>query len=68
MHLHEVEQRETAFTPRMWDATPDVCCAYLQTGACAHTEGYDPADDDLEPVSTGADEVRYAVEGDDEPF
>jgi len=52
----------------MWDATPDVCCAYLQTGACAHTEGYDPADDDLEPVSTGADEVRYAVEGDDEPF
>lgn len=22
----------------MFDASPDVCCAYFQTGACAHTE------------------------------
>jgi hypothetical protein len=40
-NLHEIEEIEHRFGPRMWDASPGVCCAYFQTGACSHTE-YDP--------------------------
>jgi hypothetical protein len=34
------------FAPRLWDATPGVCCAAFQLGACAHTEAFDPYDYD----------------------
>jgi hypothetical protein len=35
--------------PRLWDATPGVCCAAFQLGACEHSEaGMDDYwDDDL---------------------
>lgn len=26
------------YEPAIWDATPGVCCAYYQLGACDHTE------------------------------
>lgn len=37
--------------PRLWDATPGVCCAAFQLGACPHTENGDEGwDDDYEPA------------------
>jgi hypothetical protein len=71
-HPHEAEELEYRFGPRLWDAGEGVCCAASQLGACPHDEAdvwdYDDVDDDPHPVrTTGADEVRYAVE-DDEPF
>ena len=70
MHPHEIEEMEMQSGPRMWDAGEGVCCAYFQTGACAHTEAaylYEE-DDDPHPVrTTGDDEVVYAVES-EEPF
>lgn len=45
------ELEEMDFGPRLWDATPGVCCAAFQLGACAHTEGgdygWDPTDEEL---------------------
>lgn len=41
MHPHELEEMEYRFGPRLWDATPGVCCAAFQLGACRHTEGGD---------------------------
>jgi hypothetical protein len=41
-HPHEIEEMEARFGPRLWDATPGVCCAAFQLGACAHTEAFDP--------------------------
>lgn len=40
MHPHEVEEIEMQSGPRLWDATPGVCCAAFQLGACSHTEDY----------------------------
>lgn len=56
MNLHEIEEAEYQFGPRMWDADPDVCCAYFQTGACEHTEF-----DDYEPTAEelAADEAEW---------
>lgn len=34
---------EDGFGPRLWDATPGVCCAAFQLGACSHTEDFDYA-------------------------
>lgn len=48
MHPHEVEELEMQFGARLWDATPGVCCAAFQTGACNHTEAYDDADYDAD--------------------
>lgn len=36
---------EPDFGPRLWDATPGVCCAAYQLGACPHTEAYDYDDE-----------------------
>lgn len=77
LHPHEAEEIEHRFGPRMWDATPGVCCAYFQTGACAHTEAYDePTDDDYAPgelAALRAEETAYqarlaATPVVDEPF
>lgn len=56
MNLHEIEERDFG-RERIWDADPDVCCAYFQLGACVHTEGYrddEPTDDewDAAPVAS----------------
>jgi hypothetical protein len=48
LHPHEAEEAEFHFGPRLWDATPDVCCAAFQLGACAHTEAF--TEDDVDPV------------------
>lgn len=48
LHPHEQEELEVAFGPRLWDATPGVCCEYFQLGACAHTEGGEPSADELD--------------------
>lgn len=50
MNLHEIEEAEFHFGPRLWDADPDVCCAYFQLGACSHTEA---ADLDYEMADAG---------------
>lgn len=64
-HPYDIEDN---FGPRLWDATPGVCCAAFQLGACSHTEGegYDYEDDeDYMPVF-GPPEPPAAA--DDEPF
>jgi hypothetical protein len=38
-HPHEIEEEEFGRGPLLWDATPGVCCAAFQLGACQHTEG-----------------------------
>jgi len=56
--IHEIEEREFGFHGALWDATPGVCCAAFQLGACAHTEGdlpdgYDPDEEEpIEPTRT----------------
>jgi hypothetical protein len=74
MTPHEIEEIEHRFGPRMWDATPGVCCAYFQIGACSHTE-YDPEPwTDLTPAEladlTAAEDERRARLAPmiDEPF
>lgn len=49
MHPDEIEEIEYRFGPKLWDATPGVCCAAFQLGACPHTEGdYDAEMTDAE--------------------
>ena len=38
MHPHQIEELEHRDGPALWDASPDVCCAAFQLGACLHTE------------------------------
>ncbi len=40
MHPHEREEIEFRDSPVLWDATPGVCCAAFQLGACTHTEDH----------------------------
>lgn len=77
MHPHEAEEIEQRFGPRLWDATPGVCCSAFQLGACEHTEAYDePGDDDYAPgelAALRAEEDAYqarlaATPVVDEPF
>lgn len=35
--LHTANEADP-FGPRLWDASPGVCCAAFQLGACCHTE------------------------------
>lgn len=54
MNEQEREEAEFGYGPRLWDATPGVCCAAYQLGACEHTEVFDPAHDiDVEDVVDG---------------
>lgn len=59
------------FGPKLWDATPGVCCAAFQLGACVHTES-DLAQWDMafEPdTELGAERVQAPdVPDEDEPF
>lgn len=78
--LHEIEEQEFARGPHLWDATPGVCCAAFQLGACAHTEAAadeahdEEADDgfDAWAAAQGMPATRFAageeVIVDDEPF
>lgn len=70
--VHEAEEAEFGFGPRLWDADPEVCCAAFQLGACIHTEGDYPEADwtpeewaaaGYEPLAPAA-----AVSQDEEPF
>lgn len=71
-HYVHPDDRPSEFDGRLWDATPGVCCAAFQLGACPHTEAFDYEDEaegNPHPVrETGADEVVYAEEWVDEPF
>lgn len=68
LHPHEQEELEVAFGPRLWDATPGVCCEYFQLGACAHTEAFDQDEvDELVALDPPVELPEPAVE-DDEPF
>ncbi len=42
MNIQEIEEQEFGRSQGLWDANPDVCCAVYQTGACSHTEDFDP--------------------------
>lgn len=45
MNLQEIEERDFGQgPPLLWDATPGVCCAAFQLGACAHTEAFSEED------------------------
>lgn len=62
MHADEMEERD--FGGReLWDATPGVCCAYYQLGACAHTEADHELDesDEADTEPTDADPDREMV-------
>ena len=45
MNIHWREEMEFGSGPILWDATPGVCCAAAQLGACAHSEVQEPEDD-----------------------
>ena len=72
-NIQEQEEIDFQFGPRIWDADPDVCCAYFQTGACEHSEGgyYDEIDAIDVPIVTFprgfADAVWFQTH-DEEPF
>lgn len=66
-HPHEIEELEMRYGPRMWDATPGVCCAYLQTGACDHTEAFNQDEID-ELVALDPPTECPAIHVDDVPF
>lgn len=61
-NLHEIEEMDHQFGPRMWDATPGVCCAYFQTGACSHTEAFDQDEVDDLVAQDGADFIEKLAE------
>jgi hypothetical protein len=67
-HPHELEEIEYATGPRLWDATPGVCCAAFQLGACEHTESFDPYDDDEFEAAQEEQDRIVGVVIDDEPF
>lgn len=54
IHPHQQEELDQRFGSRLWDATPGVCCAAFQLGACAHTEAFDPADLTAEDLAEAA--------------
>lgn len=74
MHIHEIEEIEYREGPRLWDATPGVCCAAFQLGACEHTEAYDPYDYDADMAAWVADNgplpvaAPVAITTAEEPF
>jgi hypothetical protein len=68
--LHEAEEADYARGDVLWDATPGVCCAAFQLGACAHTEAYDLDEDEAAELDAVA--LSYQVDAptvlEDEPF
>lgn len=46
------------FEPILWDATPGVCCAAFQLGACQHTEGF--SDEDPVPYTLASGSIAWA--------
>lgn len=69
-HYGEDDFRDDDFGPRLWDATPGVCCAAFQLGACDHTEGYDAYDYDDEYDEAAAEQatILATVITAEEPF
>ena len=70
---HLQEEMDFAFGPRLWDATPGVCCAAFQLGACSHTEAYQDDlyayDEDLVEAPIPGPVVQPPdVPAEDEPF
>ena len=72
--IHEQEEIEFGYGPRLWDADPDVCCAAFQLGACEHTEAYaegdnfDPLDDDIDGILDDTIEPGNVPPLAEEPF
>lgn len=66
------EDQDLMWGPRLWDATPGVCCAYFQLGACQHTEAFNPEDEYGDPVASypipGYPLDAFIAEETDEPF
>lgn len=63
MDLHEAEERDFGRDGDLWDATPGVCCAYYQLGACAHTEGdMDPEQDEQDEQDDEGHVVANALQ------
>lgn len=52
----------------LWDADPDVCCRYFQTGACAHTEVFDEQYDVVASADLAAFRAQLDEPVEDEPF
>lgn len=63
--LHFQEEQDFGRDFGLWDSGEGVCCAYFQTGACAHTESFH--EDDLEDLPAVAP-VSEPVLLNDEPF
>lgn len=59
LHPHLAEEIAFRDGPRLWDATPGVCCAAFQLGACLHTEGDE--DDYRTEAEVAADAERDAI-------
>jgi hypothetical protein len=46
MNLHEIEEMEYRFGPKLWDAGEGVCCAAYQLGGdCCNAPDYDEGDE-----------------------
>lgn len=53
----EREEAEFGQGPVLWDATPGVCCAAYQLGACEHTESFDYEDEPVEREIPNYEEI-----------
>ncbi len=70
MNEHEREEMDFGRNSEMWDADPDVCCAYYQLGACKHTEAVNMEDEDS-VLSDWLNEILYptiVASQENEPF
>lgn len=48
MHVHEIEELEYRFGPKLWDAGEGVCCAAYQLGGdCCHGADDEPEAEDM---------------------
>lgn len=70
MFLTDPTDYDMGFGPKLWDATPGVCCAAFQLGACEHTESFDPFDDETDLADARAEHeaIMSTVIEHDEPF
>jgi hypothetical protein len=62
------EHQESLGGPVLWDASPGVCCAAFQLGACEHTEDFYDEDRDDDPCANDYEPTLVQVQNEDEPF
>ena len=62
-NVQEQEEIDFGRGPALWDATPGVCCAAFQLGACEHTESYDEPEPLFPRANRSRDELVREAHG-----